>query len=282
MLACLYPLLSLALQRAPPAAGLFRASSLTRAAPPPTPAPERREFELSSSTLHPAGLHPKGEGASLSAFMAALPTGALMSALQRHLPPNALSCERVGEDGSVWQLTLRCMHIGPRVWGLWLQPRIVLWLRKKARKIEAEAHLCGLDCGAFVWSGGENARICVRDLDVRSSLTWVEESINHLSGDYCPVLLLTSKLRAGLEFRARGGWARLLPSSLLSSLGRRAAGKALQELQQAAAKALVEEYEAWRTAPPPSQLDEAEDAAGGGEEGRPPTFHERLALGSAS
>lgn len=243
-----------------------------------------REFETSKTILHPANLHPKREGASLSAFMATLPTGALMSGLQRHLPSGALSCERVGED--VWLLTLRCIHLGPRVWGLWLQPRIVLWLRKKARKIEAEAHMCGLDGGAFVWSGGENARICVEHLDVRSSLTWIEESITHLRGDYVPVVLLNSKMRAGLEVRARGGWARLLPAALLSSLGRRAAGKALQELQEAAAEALVEEYEAWRVAgrgvvafasPPPPSVDEVDGGGGGDDAGGRSTFQERFA-----
>jgi len=133
----------------------------------------------------------------------------------------------------------RRIYLGPRAWGLWLLPRIVMWLRFKRQSIQAEAHICGLDAS--------NTKCRLSALKVNSRVTWVESSIKHLRGDCVPCLLLKSNVLAGIEVQpSRCRWLRLLPDFVLELLGRRAVSFAVQETQAAVARALLSEYVAWR------------------------------------
>jgi len=196
------------------------------------------------SVVHATERHSKQQGALLSDFMSRVSPRQIAEGIGRRLPgvmeiQTCSPLEANGTRSDVLLLTMkRRVYLGPRALDLWMQPKVVMWLRFKGKSITCEAHVCGDE------SSASGAKCRVSQLKVNTKVTWVEESIKHLQGDCVPCLLLKSQLRAGLELHAAGSrWLRLLPSSLLLTLSRRAVAAALHEMQSAIAGAMLSEYE---------------------------------------
>jgi len=188
---------------------------------------------------------------SLAAFMKQSPD-LLAVGLKRRLPSNLLDVfvarEEHTEPSLVFSSSKR-VYIGPRAFGLWVQPKMLLWVRSRRQsRVECDA--------AYI--AGELARgVALSRLSVRTTLTWVESAIDHLQGDAVPCLLMKSSL--ALELAHEGSesaagvlmkppaWRllSLIPPELLRRACARSLSKTLAEFQAAIGTALVESYEEW-------------------------------------
>jgi len=198
-----------------------------------------RPIVVENALAASAGRLHKASGATLASFMQQTPDE-LAAGLKQYLPPELLEvhvcCEDNAESGLVLSSKQR-VYLGPRALGLWCQPKLLLWVRRRRKgALVTEASYIAGECSHAV----ELTR-----LSVRTRLTWVESAIDHLHGNAVPCLLMNSKLQLEIDMLKKPLLCALIPSSLLKVVCQRAVGNALANLQGAVAAALVEAYEEW-------------------------------------
>jgi len=174
---------SLAIRASPKLAGMWRflllvsvaglANALHR-----LPGLAKRVF-LEKTTLHVASrTRANAPSATLSQFLSSLSSQSLASGLRRNLPPGTLRITAPEGDSDVLLVEFeRRVSLGPAVLNLFVQPRVVVWLRNKGPKILAEGHLCG------VVSSLDSDMVRLSALAMRCEFTAVEGPISHLQGD---------------------------------------------------------------------------------------------------
>jgi len=175
---------------------------------------------------------------SLATFMQQSPER-LAIGLKHCLPPETFDVDVTGEDNVESGLVLsskRRVYFGPRALGLWVQPKLLLWVRsrRKGRLLTEASYIAG-----------EAAKgVELTHLSVQTRLTWVESAIDHLQGGAVPCLLMNSRLQLEIATQ-RPLLAAFLPKKLLQYACQRAVSNHLAVLQGAFAAALVEAYEEW-------------------------------------
>lgn len=198
-------------------------------------------YVIESSLAATAGRqHMVSDEKSLATFMRR-PADELAMEIKERVSPDLLdvcvACEENAEPGLV--LTAKKVHLGPPALGLWLRPRLLLWV--KSRKKEK------LVCDAAYVAGEVAQGLSLTHLSVKTTLTWCESALNHLQGQSIPCIVVSSKLC--LEFdrqlSARRPLLALIPAPLLERACRNAVNKVLVDMQGAIAKALVQSYDEW-------------------------------------
>jgi hypothetical protein len=208
----------------------------------------RLPVQLEKSTLRVAARHlATAPPAGLAEFLGSQSPLSLARGLARNLPPGTLRVSAPEGGANMLMVEFdRRVNLGPAAWNLWMQPRIVVWLRTRGTSILAQGHLCG------VGSSDETVRIPF--LNLRSKFTAVEGPLSHLQGDSIPCLLLRTALKAEVEMCLAKGWKRWLPRALLLRLASRRLLAEFQRLQEAIAAGLIAEYDAcraeWLSRPP--------------------------------
>lgn len=181
---------------------------------------------------------------SLAAFMSR-PADELAMGIKERVSPELLdvrvACEENAEPGLM--LTSKRVYFGPRAFGLWVQPRLLLWVRSRKKE--------KLICDAAYVAGEVAQGLSLTHLSVKTTLTWIESALDHLQGNSIPCLVVSSKLC--LEFdrqlSARRPLLALIPAPLLERVCRHAVGSVLADMHGAIATALVQSYEEWCVAP---------------------------------
>jgi len=209
----------------------------------------RMPLELEKSTLRIGPRHcASAPPASLSEYLSSLSPHALAAGLQRNLPPGTLRVKAPDQESDVLLLDFdRRVNLGPAALNLWMQPRVVVWLKRTGESLIAEGHLCGVGSAC-------NDAVRMSFLRLQSKFTAVEGPLSHLQGDSIPCLLLKTALKAELEMCLATGWKRWLPRALITRLASRRLLAEFQQIQDAIAAGLIAEYEACRNewlAPPP-------------------------------
>eukprot|EP00962_Isochrysis_galbana_P034203 scaffold11546_cov129-Isochrysis_galbana.AAC.3 len=210
--------------------------------------PVRLPVQLETSILRVAARHcANAPPASLAEYLGSQSPLSLARGLARNLPPGTLRVSAPEGDSNVLMVEFdRRVDLGPAALNLWMQPRIVVWLRMRGKSILVQGHLCGV--------GSSDEAVRIPFLNLRSKFTAVEGPLAHLQGDSVPCLLLSTALKAEVEMCLAKGWKRWLPRALLLRLASRRLLAEFQRLHEAIAAGLIAEYEACRAewlAPPP-------------------------------
>jgi len=126
--------------------------------------PVRLPVQLETSILRVAARHcANAPPASLAEYLGSQSPLSLARGLARNLPPGTLRVSAPEGDSNVLMVEFdRRVDLGPAALNLWMQPRIVVWLRMRGKSILVQGHLCG------VGSSDEAVRIPSARLSERS------------------------------------------------------------------------------------------------------------------